>query len=306
MRPDVSIVMCTFNREELIADSIQSCVNQTLTNWELIIVDDFSSDNTESVVASFKDSRIVYIKCDSHVGRSRARNLALENSRGNYLSFLDSDDLFEPLKIATDVKILSESQDELAIYTGAKCLDITTGEILGYYKADKAGDLYSDVAFYLPLVIATSQLTMKRKVFEVIGGFDENLDRFEDTDYFRRISRVTQWKANPDNLVTLKNHADNVISNQSQSIIVEMIERYVEKVEDEIRDNLIEAGTKSTNLYLHYAQALFVQKKGLKNSLLLYRKALLKHPEDFTKIFISILKILKHKLLKSDSGLRNA
>jgi glycosyltransferase involved in cell wall biosynthesis len=289
--------MCTFNREELIADSIQSCVNQTLKNWELIIVDDYSSDNTESVVASFNDSRIVYIKCDSHVGRSRARNIGLERSRGEYLSFLDSDDLFSANKIAKDIEILSESNSELAIYTGAQCLDITTGKILGYYYAEKSGDLYSNVAFYLPLVIATSQLTMTRKVYEMIGGFDETLDRFEDTDYFRRISRVTHWKANPDLLVTLKNHLDNVISNQSQVTIIEMIERYVSKVDDEIRDNHIITEAKSTSLYLHYAQALFVQKNGLKNSLRLYKKALRTRPQDSLTILLSLLKILKRKVI---------
>ena len=291
--------MCTFNREELIADSIQSCINQTVMNWELVIVDDFSSDNTESVVASFNDSRIIYLKCDSHVGRSRARNIGLEKCRGAYISFLDSDDLLTSNKIAKDIEILSESDNELAIYTGAKCLDITTGKILGYYNAEKSGDLYSDIAFYLPLVIATSQLTMTRKVYEMIGGFDETLDRFEDTDYFRRISRVTHWKANPELLVTLKNHSDNVITNQSQATIIEMIERYVSKVNNEIRDNHIVTQAKSTNLYLHYAQALFVQKNGLKNSLRLYRKALRIRPQNSLTILVSLIKIIKHKFFAS-------
>jgi len=289
--------MPTFNRASLIKDTITSCLQQTHQNFELIIVDGKSTDGTSDVMTEISDPRVHFIKSDVYLRRSKARNIGLERARGEYISFIDSDDLLEVNKLSEDIRLLKSDNSAGAIYTSAKCINESSGEILGFYKAEKSGDLYDEFAYYLPLVIATSQITMTRDVLNKVGFFDEDLDRFEDTDYFRRISRVTHWKANPELLVTLKNHSDNVISNQSQGTIIEMVNRYVSKVDDELRNNDIVTKSKSTNLYLHYAQALFVQKNGLRNSLRLYVKALRKHPRDSFTILISLLKILKHKFM---------
>jgi len=287
--------MPTYNRAGLLYETIISCLEQTHENIELIIVDGNSTDDTVELMSSFADPRIQFVESSVYLRRSKARNIGLEKSKGEYISFIDSDDLLLPQKIAEDIRLLKSAEKSGAIYTSAKCIDEETGALLGYYCAEKSGDLFDDFAFYLPLVIATSQITIKREIFEMVGFFDENLDRFEDTDYFRRISRVTHWKANPELLVTLKNHSDNVISNQSQSTIIEMIDKYVSKVNDDIRDNRIATRAKSIYLYLHYAQALFVQKNGLRNSLLLYQKALRMNPGNSFTILISLLKMLNYK-----------
>ena len=293
--------MPTYNRANLISDTINSCLQQTHKNFELIIVDGKSTDGTAEIMSAISDPRVLFIESDVYLRRSRARNIGLERARGQYISFIDSDDLLAQNKIGEDIRILKSDINAGAIYTSAKCINESTEETLGFYMAEKSGDLYDDFAYYLPLVIATSQITIEREVFNKVGLFDEDLDRFEDTDYFRRISRETNWKANSEVLVTLKNHSDNVISNQSQAVIIEMIDRYTSKVETEISQYHIDSAAKSTKLYLYYAQALFVQKKGLKNSLGLYRKILLKHPEDFTIIIFSLLKILKHRLIAASS-----
>jgi len=95
----ISVIIPTFNREKLIGNSIKSVLNQTLKNFELIIVDDGSTDNTKEVVDKFQDKRIKYIKLDTNQGASNARNIGIKNAKGKYMSFQDSDDIFYPNKL---------------------------------------------------------------------------------------------------------------------------------------------------------------------------------------------------------------
>ena len=95
----VSIIMPSYNTARYIRDSIQSVLDQTYENWELIIVDDCSTDNTDEVVNSFQDDRIRFFKNDSNYGAALTRNKALREAKGEWIAFLDSDDLWEPTKL---------------------------------------------------------------------------------------------------------------------------------------------------------------------------------------------------------------
>lgn len=95
----VSIIMPSYNTARFIADSIKSVLSQTYTNWELIIVDDCSTDNTEKIIFSFNDSRIRYFKNEKNRGAAISRNKALSEARGEYIAFLDSDDLWSKDKL---------------------------------------------------------------------------------------------------------------------------------------------------------------------------------------------------------------
>jgi glycosyltransferase involved in cell wall biosynthesis len=294
--------MPTFNRASLIKETILSCLQQTHQNFELIIVDGKSTDGTSDVMSKILDPRIHFIESDVYLRRSKARNIGLGKARGEYISFIDSDDLLEVNKLSEDIRLLKSDTNAGAIYTSAKCIDESNGKILGFYMAEKSGDLYDEFAFYLPLVIATSQITITRDVLNKVGLFDEELDRFEDTDYFRRISRETKWLANSEKLVILKNHSDNVISNQSQSVIMEMIDKYVDKTKQEIKESRIQTKATPSNLYLYYAQAFMVQKNGLKNAMKLYYKLLRSEPLNAPKISMSILKMTKANLMRIIKG----
>ena len=95
----VSIIMPSYNTAEYIAESIQSVLAQTYQNWELIIVDDCSPDNTDEVVAAFSDPRIRYFKNETNSGAAVSRNKALREAKGKWIAFLDSDDLWLPDKL---------------------------------------------------------------------------------------------------------------------------------------------------------------------------------------------------------------
>ena len=105
----VSIIMPSWNTERFIAETIQSVIDQTYTNWELLIVDDCSSDNTDNVVASFKDNRIKYFHNEKNSGAALTRNKALREAQGEWIAFLDSDDLWMPEKLEHQIEFMKKN-----------------------------------------------------------------------------------------------------------------------------------------------------------------------------------------------------
>lgn len=112
MKSLVSIVMPTYNCAKYIEESIISVINQTYTNWELIIVDDCSTDNTEELVKKYckKDNRIKYSKLDFNSGAAIARNKGIEQARGKYIAFLDSDDLWLEEKLEKQISFMEKNK----------------------------------------------------------------------------------------------------------------------------------------------------------------------------------------------------
>ena len=102
----VSIIMPSYNTANYIADSIQSVINQTYSNWELIIVDDCSSDNSTEIIESFHDSRIQLLINSHNSGAAVSRNYALREAKGRWIAFLDSDDLWHPNKLKLQIEFM--------------------------------------------------------------------------------------------------------------------------------------------------------------------------------------------------------
>lgn len=110
MKELVSIIMPSYNTGKYIADSIRSVVNQTYTNWELIIVDDCSTDNTDLIVKQYlEDERIKYLKNEKNSGAAVSRNYALKEAKGKWIAFLDSDDLWHPEKLERQIAFMEEN-----------------------------------------------------------------------------------------------------------------------------------------------------------------------------------------------------
>ena len=104
----VSVVMPSYNTEDFIRESIKSVISQTYKNWELIIVDDCSTDKTEEIIASFDDTRIRFLKNEINSGAAVSRNKALAAARGKWIAFLDSDDLWHPQKLEKQIHFMKK------------------------------------------------------------------------------------------------------------------------------------------------------------------------------------------------------
>ena len=108
----VSIITPAYNAEKYIKDTIESVISQTYTNWEMIIVNDASVDNTKNIIKSYqqKDERIKLISLDTNQGVANARNTAIENAKGQYIAFLDADDYWEKEKLAEQIKFMQNNK----------------------------------------------------------------------------------------------------------------------------------------------------------------------------------------------------
>ena len=118
----VSIIMPSWNTEKFIEKSINSVIEQTYTNWELLIVDDCSTDNTDELVANYKDVRIKYYKNEKTSGAARTRNKAMREAKGEWIAFLDSDDLWLPKKLEHQIHFMKKNGYNLS-YTEYEKID---------------------------------------------------------------------------------------------------------------------------------------------------------------------------------------
>ncbi len=114
----VSVIVPVFNCEKFIKETIESVLSQTYSNIEIVLVDDCSKDNSKNIISSFEDERVRYFLQEKNMGAGVARNRALEEAKGQYVAFLDADDLWEKDKIEKQLKVLEENKAWFS-YTGA-------------------------------------------------------------------------------------------------------------------------------------------------------------------------------------------
>lgn len=111
--PEISVIIPTFNRGNLIENSIKSVLNQTFNKIEILIIDDGSNDNTKDIIKNIDDKRIKYLKLRKNKGACNARNVGIKKAKGEYIAFQDSDDLFYPYKLEKQLKNLINKNSSL-------------------------------------------------------------------------------------------------------------------------------------------------------------------------------------------------
>ena len=138
----VSIIMPSYNTGKFIKETINSVIAQTYSNWELIIVDDCSTDNTDEIVKSINDNRIIYLKNETNSGAAISRNKALREAKGRWIAFLDSDDLWKNDKLEKQIKFMKENNCYFS-YTNYIEIDengnINGKRVTGHKKITKTG-----------------------------------------------------------------------------------------------------------------------------------------------------------------------
>ncbi|HER24648.1 MAG TPA: glycosyltransferase family 2 protein, partial [Candidatus Atribacteria bacterium] len=179
----------TYNRAHLIGRAIQSILNQTYQDFELIIVNDGSTDKTEDIIRKFQehDKRIKYIKHEKNKGGSAARNTGIKLAIGEYIAFLDSDDEWLSNKLEKQVMHLKDNYLNAFIsYTGY--FRINDKGDSSIFKPDKRGNIYNN-QLWEDHVSPTSAVMVKNICFKKVGLFDESLPARQDYDMWLRLSK---------------------------------------------------------------------------------------------------------------------
>ncbi|MDJ0533055.1 MAG: glycosyltransferase [Xenococcaceae cyanobacterium MO_207.B15] len=200
----VSVIVPVYNVENYISQTINSILNQTYPHFELLIIDDESPDSSVEICQQFIDSRIKIIS-QKNRGLAGARNTGIRHAKGDYLAFLDSDDLWLPEKLAQHVQHLESSPQVGVSFSRSEFID-GQGKSLGVYQMPKLQDITPSHLLCRNPIGNGSAPVIRRQVFEAICFqdnlhgqienfyFDENFRQSEDIECWLRIAAETPWK----------------------------------------------------------------------------------------------------------------
>lgn len=214
IKPLVSVIMPVFNRETVVLDAINSVLNQTYDNWELIIVDDCSTDGTRKLLNDFNNDKIKVIFHEVNSGSSSARNTALNEANGEIIMYLDSDNEWDSRYVETMVGAFMELPDADALYSAQLIYNNSEEPVAMRYASFNKSLLHN--ANYIDM----NSFCHKRHIINSIGKFDEDLIRLVDWDFILRISNNFKIYSVP---VLLSKYyvtrADNRITDYTRSYI---------------------------------------------------------------------------------------
>ncbi|MBE9228368.1 glycosyltransferase [Phormidium sp. LEGE 05292] len=193
--PLISVIIPAYNNEKTIRETIESVLKQTFYDFELIVINDGSSDRTLEIATDIKDLRI---KVFSYInaGGAVSRNRGFSHSVGEFIAFLDADDLWTPDKLEAQLKALQKNPHAAVAYSWLDAID-ESGKFLrkGNHITEK-GDIFAKL-FLIPFVESGSNPLIRRQAFIDIGGFDESLTASQDYDLYLRLAARYEFIAVP-------------------------------------------------------------------------------------------------------------
>lgn len=234
--PLISVIIPTYNRANFLHQAIESVLAQTYKNWELIIVDDGSTDNTSELVRKFTDKRIIYLYQENR-GASAARNKGIQKAKGEYIAFLDSDDAWLSRKIEKQLDIFKISRfNPGVVCAGVQYIDYN-GTPQNQKKLPKyRGNIFKQLLRKNIAGIGSTML-VKRECFEKCGLFDENLPSRVDLDILIRISRHFTVDYMPEVLTLERIHEERITADIEKQI--EGRELLLEKIYPDLRKHRV-------------------------------------------------------------------
>ncbi len=216
----ISIILPVFNRDTTIEYAVKSVLQQTYSTFELIIVDDNSTDRTAEIIKSIRDERIRYYRLDENVGASVARNIGIKSARGTWIGFHDSDDIWHPNKLAKQVKIIGESnsQEPPIVYTSFFRYKAGRKEYIPIPDSRKK-EGYIHKELLLGNFITTQSVLLPKAYLEEVGVFDKELPRFQDWELWLRLSKKYPFRWIDEPLVDVYYSEGSISSDQNKIVL---------------------------------------------------------------------------------------
>lgn len=206
MTPLVSVVIPAYNSSRTIGPTIQSILNQTFSDLEVVVVDDGSKDNTVEIAKKFGERIHCFVQ--ENKGAAAARNRGLSEAKGEYVAFLDSDDLWLPNKLEVQLDVLKKNPNIDAVQCGVYLVNDAL-QVVGANSCDPSQDSLLDFLLFRNLAGIASTLLIRKEKMLALKGFGEDLVILEDWDFACRLARKGYLKSLPDFLVLYRQHPNN-------------------------------------------------------------------------------------------------
>lgn len=213
--PVVSVIIPVYEQRELLIDALESVQKQSFDSYEVIVVDDASDADFESIVENY-DPGVILLEHDQNQGAAQARNTGIKHAKGEYIAFLDADDTWESTKLEKQCDVFERGNDNLGlVYTGFVQYELDGSEWKRYPEA--RGDIYPQ-ELERDRIHPTSTVMVQKKVLEEVGGFDISLPSRQDYDLWLRITEHYTVDY-VDKILVDKREQPNSISNDFESRI---------------------------------------------------------------------------------------
>lgn len=297
--PKVTVIIATYNAIAYLPNTVDSVIQQTFTDFEVLIVDDGSTDETVEWVSKLVDPRVRLIS-QANQGVAVARNQGIANAQGEYVAFLDADDLWEPTKLEKQVKCLEENPQVGLVNTSIVNID-EQGKPLG---AVNAPDVEGNVLNYIVeenLILCGSAPMVRSSCLEAVQGFDQKLMSAEDWDLWIRLAARYDFAVIKEPLVLYRQHLNSKSNNIERHLKHRL--KVIDKTFETVAINLQPFKNRALGrAYLSVAWKSLVQ-KDYKTSTMYRQKALSYYPQlRFGENYIRLTAMTIAKQLLGNQG----
>ncbi|MGF1672663.1 MAG: glycosyltransferase family 2 protein [Rivularia sp. (in: cyanobacteria)] len=284
--PKVSIIIPAYNAMTYLPETLESAFQQTFTDFEILIINDGSSDNLVEWVSQITDKRVKLISQENQ-GVSIARNTGINNSQGEYIAFLDADDLWEATKLEKQVNCLEANPTVGLTYTWTTFIDQFSQPTGVSIVSHAQGYVWEEIV--VRDMISTGSSTMIRaECFKKVGLFDADLSVGEDRDMWTRIALIYPFAVIKEPLTLYRRHSQN--TTKSNQKIIPQLSRVIEKTFQNIPENLLYLKNRSYGwMNIFAAWSAIEQEKDYKQAKYYCQQAVKHYPQiRFTSMYLRL------------------
>lgn len=288
MKPTVSVIVPAYNYGKFLKQCIESVLAQTFQDFEVLVIDDMSTDDTPRIIQQFKDPRVFYYRNEKHLGHVRTFNVGVQISRGRYLNLLSADDyMLSQQNLELKVRVLEENPQVGIVFSSGIMVneegEVVARRCLHHLPLIKNRNVLNlmlkyNVVYLQPLFFPCSEL-IRRECFEEVGGFDENLQAYEDWELWLRMAARYNVTFLPQDLVAKRSHIQgqskrNITSGIAYRDLKIFMERVFKNYPTETRYYSFQ------KLYSQHCLKIFLARLKLCNS----RHSLREHLEEYVNL----------------------
>ncbi|MDD3157095.1 glycosyltransferase [Anaeromusa sp.] len=215
--PAVSVLMCAYNHQAYVKEAVASVVAQSFSDWEMIIVDDGSTDGTAEEILKIKDPRIRLLRFAHNRGVGEAAKVCLQEARGQYIASLNSDDAFEPDKLERQVAFLQKNKQYVAVLSQVRLVDEAGQSFVDarhpymrlFRQPNRSRQEWLNRFFYGGNCLCQSSMLIRRECYQELGGYDSRLAQVMDLDFWIRFCKQYELYVLPAELTVFRLHTEN-------------------------------------------------------------------------------------------------